>query len=348
MVRQISFRYKILRDGADLCEIYPINGGAPNISMNDSNEIKTMFMGSFINPGDAVDWLTDQIQPVLIINGAEFPLGIYLPANIRPSKAEATDTVAITAYDRGWMVRSRCTENRRYFPAGTNYISAIASVVAESGIAAISDIKTDCVLPEAREDWNIGTPNLSIVNELLAEINYKPLWFDADGTARLEPIKQPTAENIEHVLTDESIKSLMFPEFASETDIYSAPNVFICVCSNADKSAPMTAIAENTNPQSPLSIARRGRRITQVVQVNNIASLNELQAYASRLVTDSMRRGEVIDVETCLLPGFGVGDVVALKYGDLMTMCIEKSWSMDLTVGGRMHHTMERVVMNAE
>ena len=82
--------------------------------------------------------------------------------------------------------------------------------------------------------------------------------------------------------------------------------------------------------------------------MNNIASQGELQAYASRLLTDSMMRGEIIDVETCLLPGFGVGDVVALKYGDLMTLCVERGWTMDLNIGGRMHHTMERVVFHAE
>lgn len=348
MIRHIQFRYKILRDGADLCEIHPANGVGANITMNESSEIKTMLMGTFIDPGNAVDWLTDQIRPEMVIDGTPYSLGIYLPATIIYNKGDTTGTVTITAYDRCWRVQTRCTEVPRYFTAGTNYLTAVGSLITESGIAAISETKTDHVLTEAREDWNIGTPNLTIVNELLAEINYKQLWFDSEGVARLEPVKQPTAENIEHYLTDENIESLMFPEFSSQTDIFSAPNVFLCICSNADKSAPMYAIAENTNPQSPLSIARRGRRITQVVNVNNIASQGELQAYASRLVTDSMMRGEIIEVETCLLPGYGVGDVVALKYGDLMTLCIERGWTMDLNIGGRMHHTMERVVFNAE
>lgn len=348
MIRHIQFRYKILRNGADLCEIHPAGSAGANITMNESGEIKTMLMGTFVDPGDTVDWLTDQLRPEMVINGKTYPLGIFLPATIVYGKGDTSDTVTVTAYDRCWMVQTRCTEYPRYFTAGTNYLTAVGSLLTEAGIAAIAETRTEHALSEAREDWNIGTPNLTIVNELLAEINYKQLWFDSEGVARLEPVRQPTAENIEHYLTDESIESLMFPEYTSQTDIFAAPNVFLCICSNADKSAPMYAIAENTNPQSPLSIARRGRRITQVVNVNNIASLNELQAYASRLVTDSMMRGEIIEVDTCLLPGYGVGDVIALKYGNLMTMCIERGWTMDLTVGGRMHHTLERVVFNAE
>ena len=59
-----------------------------------------------------------------------------------------------------------------------------------------------------------------------------------------------------------------------------------------------------------------------------------------------MISGETIEVTTGLLPGFGVADVVALRYGDLFTTCIEHSWSMQLQVGGSMRHTLEKVVIN--
>ena len=142
--------------------------------------------------------------------------------------------------------------------------------------------------------------------------------------------------------------SLILPGISKTSDFHSTPNVFICVCSNADKDGGMVATAENTNPQSPLSISRRGRRIAQVFRLNNIASQAELNLYASRMVSESLVTGEVISIQTCLLPGYGVGNVVALSYGDLQALCIDRRWTMSLKSGGTMQHTLERVVMNLE
>lgn len=348
MIRTVSFRYIVTRGGADYTEIYPTADSIPVVRMDDSGEIKTSFSGVFLDPGDEVDWLTDQIRPEMILDGVTYPLGVYLPAMVHYIENETTRTVQIEAYDRCWQVKAISTEDQKYFAGELNYLSAVGSLLSEAGIDSISEEKTDLTLSEGREDWNIGTPMLDIVNQLLAEINYTQLWFDANGTAMLQAIRLPRAENIAHTLDDTKVKSMLIPQIDRETDIYSAPNVFICICSNADKDQPMIAMAENTNPQSPLSIARRGRRITQVVQLNNIASQDELQSYANRLVSSSMMRGETIQVETALLPGFGVGDVVALRYGDLMTLTIERAWTMNLTVGGRMQHVLEKVVMNVE
>lgn len=347
MVRAIDFNYVVMRDGADYRTIYPRTGSAPTIRMDDSGEIKTSLSGEFLDPGEDISWLTDQIRPELVIDGTVYPLGIYLPATVRHAETDTSKIVQIEAYDRCWQVQSHVTESGKYFPAGTTYLSAIGSLISECGITAMAVTDSDLTFSEARE-WEVGTSNLSIVNQLLSEINYKSLWFDSTGIAVIEPIAQLRAENIRHVIDDTKVESLVIPGMSRSLDIYAAPNVFICVCSNADKSGPLVATAENTNPQSPLSIARRGRRIAQVIPVENIASQAALQTYANRLVTLSMMRGDVISVSTCLLPDYGVGDVVSLRYGDTLALCVDRAWEMTLAVGGQMNHTLERVMMNVE
>lgn len=346
MPRTIDFKYTIVRDGADYGALTPARGQAPSITMNDADTVKTCFSGMFRLPAFPVNWITDQIRPELIVDGVHHPLGVYLPVNIAENSDDAVRTVSITANDRCWVVRDTKTEGRIYIPAGTNYIQAVVSLLAQTGIAQSNVTDSAETIPEDREDWEIGTSYLDIINELLAEINYAPLWFDSGGVAVIEPLSVPTAINIDHFLDATDIRSLMLPGIQSQTDLISAPNVFVCVCSNADKSAPMRAVAENTNPQSPLSIARRGRRITKLIKVNNIASQEALQAFANRQVTDSLLAGEVITVQTRLLPGFGVDDVTAIRYGDLMAICKETSWSMSLDIKGQMTHTLERTVMN--
>ena len=348
MTRLIDFRYYVVRNGANYCEIHAVEGAEPKILMEDGSGIKTKLSGSFLVPAEDVDWLTDEIRPVMVIDGTEHHLGIFLPANVSETETDTSNRVSIDAYDRGWIVKDHRTEYTLFFPAGSNYLSVVGSVLAECGITLISMVPTDETLAEDRADWDVGTSSLDIVNQLLAEINYEELYFDPDGVAVLEPKSTPSANNVEHILDEASVESLMIPGIQKTTDFHSAPNVFICVCSNADKDSAMVAVAENTNPQSPLSIARRGRRISRLVNVDNIASQEELQMYADRMVTDSLLKGEVLSVTTCLLPGYGVGDIVALRYGGISSICKEKRWSMDLKPGGRMSHTLERVVLNLD
>lgn len=345
MTRTVEFRYKIIRNGADYGVLHPAAGSAPQISMRETDAVKTSFSGMFLPPEKEVNWLTDEIRPEIIINGTANSLGIFCPFSVNETDDGTMKTISVSANDRCWTVRDCKTERRVYLAAGTNYVDAVISLISEAGIAAINASETDAVLTEDREDWEIGTSYLDIANQLLSEINYDPIWFDADGICTIQPTYTPTAANIRHTLDEHKIESLLIPGIESVTDLLEKANVFVCVCSNADKSTPMRAVAENTNPQSPLSIARRGRRITEVIRVNNIASQEALQTMANKMVTDSMMLGEVLTVNTCLLPGWGVGDVTAIHYGELMAICRETAWTMDLTIGGRMMHTLERKVM---
>lgn len=363
MVRHEMIRYKLLRSGIVYGELFP-TGNPPTLVMDRAGEIKMSMQGEFLagaidtrNHPIQVDWVSDEIMPVLTVDDIESSLGILMPASISNIRNSTSETVSVQAFDRCWRLRDTKVETSLYFPAGALYLDVIEELITAAGIPTIFRTDSDAVLAEAREDWQAGTSYLSIVNQLLAEINYKQLWFNSTGAAVLEPKLLPTAQNIKHVFTDkktdkrnklETSLIRIAPTITRETDIYSAPNVFICVCSNPDKSAGMMAMAENRNPQSPLSIAHRGRRIVSVVNVKNIASQAALQSYANNLLSESMIGGELINIETQLLPGFGVDDPVAISAKDVNGICVERSWSMQLQPGGRMTHTLERVVLNLD
>lgn len=358
-MRDLDFNYVIVRNGADFGKIWPAQNAAPVVRMNEEGEIKSSLSGEFLPTvfdfsnrpmaGEEVDWLSDQIRAEMIINGTVHPVGVFLPSTIQ--EAEDVDGTGlkilhVEAYDRCWQVKDCITTSSQYFAAGTGYINAVTQLLTAAGITLVSAISNSSTLAEAREDWNFGTSYLSIINQLLSEINYKPLWFNGSGVAVLEPAFVPSAVNVTRILDATDPETLVHAGLTKQTDVYSAPNVFLCVCSNADKEAPLVAIGENTNPQSALSIQKRGRRIMKVVQVDNIASQTELQAYADRLVNDSLTTGETITVTTGLLPGFGVDDVVSLRYGENFDICIERGWTMELRVGGKMSHILEKVVLN--
>lgn len=347
MIRTLDVDIQVIRNGAFFDHLYPKEGGAPRLRMNSSSNIPTSLSGDYAL-NRSINWLTDELQPVLIIDGVEHKLGRYLPATVQELTAPAPAFVHVEAYDRCWRCRDNYTTTMLYFAAGTNYLTAVQQLLVACGIEVILMTPTAETLTEGRQDWPIGTSYLAIINQLLQEINYKRLWFSSEGAAILEPVATPSAARIQHSFDSENVQSLMVPQLQRLQDIYSAPNVFICICSNPDKSGPLMATAENSNPQSPISIPRRGRRIATVVNVDNVANQTALQAYANRLLFDSMTGAETISVATALLPGFGVEDVVALHYDDEAAICVETAWDMELRPGGTMSHTLRKVVYNLE
>lgn len=343
MQRTLGFKYNVLRGNAIYSQLIAMqDASAPTIRMNDSGPIKTSFSGTFL-PNAAVNLLSDELQPVLVVNGVEHPLGVFLVSTVSELEDPAR-SIAVEAYDRGWRVESTKTESMIYFAAGTNYLEAVKTLLEQAGITTVIETPTAAALAEDRQEWAVGTSFLTIVNQLLGEINYKELWFNQNGIAILEPVLTPTAENITHTLDSDDVSSLLLPELRKETDAFSAPNVFICICSNLDMDVPMVATSVNENPASPLSTISRGRRICSVEYVDNIANQAELQTYADKKRDNSMIRGETLIAQTALLPGFGVDDVTALHFNDFSGICMERAWTMELSVGGTMSHTLEKVV----
>ena len=359
-MRTVEIRYEILRGGAFFGYLAAPADAAPTLRMEAEAEIKTALsgtFGSFVTDADGSrvepDWLSDEIRPVLVIDGEESALGTFAAAQVTPVDANGVESLAIEAFDRCWRVRDTKAESRVFFAAGTNYITAAEQLLVGSGIAVVLATPSSESLKEDRE-WDIGTSYLTIVNELLGEINYSQLYFTPEGFAVLRPATVPSAADLSHRISDDPddlaagadrIDALL-PRLTRTTDVYSAPNVFVAWCANPEKTGNMVARAENNNPQSPLSISRRGRRIVQATRVDNIASQEELQAYADRQRNDSLIGGETLQITTALLPGYNVRDVVGLKYKDLSALCILQGYTMELRVGGSMQMTLQRVVYN--
>lgn len=340
MIRELDVRFGVYRSGALLTFLQSTE--APTISMDSSGAIKTSLQGSFL-PNDKVNWLTDEVRPELIINGEVHRCGVFIPVTVERKTGENGKMLSASMYDRCFLAQSLRLEQILHLSSGTLYIDAILSLLEQCGIALVMQTPNTATLATDREDWDVGTSYLTVINQLLSEIGYKDLWFDSEGYARIEPQLNPTAENIQHRINANDPGVFLSPNHSIESDIFNKPNVFICICSNPDLGAPLTATAVNDNPQSPLSVQRRGRRISELVKVNNIASQTELQSYARQLVFDSMTSSDTITVRTGLLPGFGVEDVVALLDDDATGICVEKSWTMELTSGGKMTHTLGKV-----
>lgn len=347
MTRDVRFRVDVLRNGAPITHLQWDTGSAPQIIASRDATIHTSIKGTFL-VNNAVDYLSDELQPVMTIDGQETPLGIYQAATPSIKGAAGQKRVEVEAYDRCWRVYSNRTETILHLSAGASYLTEIRKLLTACGIALVIATPSDATLQTDREDWDVGTSYLTIVNDLLAEINYNSLWFDASGVARLEPYQEPSAAIIDwrYGTTD-----LFLPEkhpgqdWSDETDIFDAPNVFVVTCNNPDMDAAMVATAVNDNPASKKSTFKRGMRITSVERVDNIASQEELQAYANKRRNESLLATRTITFYTLAEPGHGVGDILALTHDEIGGIYLETGWSVTMQPGRLMTHSAKRTVI---
>ena len=342
-MRTIDFRMDVLRDGVRYDELTIIS--APSVFCDYNAETKTSMRGEFLfNPN--VNYITDELQPVVIIDGIDYPYGVFKIVTRTSSFTElGLQHDTIEAYDRSIALTWTKLEQRDYWPAGTSYDTVISHYLAGAGISNVYMTPSGETLQSDREDWDTGTDYLSVVNELLSEINYESIWFDLNGFARLAPYQAPDASLITHQYGVDYGLSVIAPECTSEIDLYNKPNVFIAILNNPEYETPLTATAVNDSPASKLSTINRGLRIPEVILVSNIASAEALQLYVNRLRNESIQTSENVAIQTAIMPGHQVGDIVGLVHPAINGVFREISWSFSMQPGTYMEHTLQRIVI---
>ncbi len=338
--RRVSRRVDVLRNGAAVTSLDIVE--SPVVSVQADAALKANMTGAF-RATEILRPTSDLLQPVLILDGVEHPLGQYAISVLATSHGEAGDVIRVEAYDRALWLQQAKTETRYYLAAGTKYVDAIQALLLANGVTRVICDPCDAVLATAREDWDVGTDYLTIINTLLAEINYTSLWFDFNGIARLHRYVAPGVDNIRHTYRADEM-SIIKPDTERELDIYDAPNVFVAIVSNPEYDEPMIATAVNDSVSSALSTINRRRRIVSVETLDNIASQDELQAYVNNKRARSMISTETVRFYTANNPVHSIGDVIALHHEALEGIFEEIAWSITLEAGADMMHEARRAM----
>lgn len=346
MTHEISYRVDVLRNGAKFSELRWLKDAAPDVYVDATADIKSSFSGTFLHAPE-IAYLSDELQPVLVLDGAEHPLGVYRITTYTDEINARGHWLKLDAYDRSWRLQTMRTEGILHLAAGTGYLAAVQQLMTQAGIGLVITTPSGEMLQTDREDWQEGTDYLTICNQLLGEINYKPVWFDGGGIGHLEPKANANAASIKwrYSSSDLRLAAPVSRNLMQEQDIFDAPNVFVAICSNPDLSAPLVARAENNSPTSSVSIFKRGQRIVQVVKVNNIASQQALQDYVDELCFQSQLGTKTITFYSLPEGAHGVGDVLSIDRPDVGGIYEETGWQLRLSPGELMTHTARRAVI---
>lgn len=343
MARSYSYRVDAYKNGGRLCTLACM--GAPSISCNASAPIKTS-MSLTCKPEPRFDPLKDEVRAFQIIDGVEAPAGVFIVGAWTELLSGGSRSLQLECYDRAHLLQLNRLETVLHLDAGVKYLEAVKQLLTAAGISLYIETPSDLALATAREDWDIGTDLLTIINDLLAEINYTDLWFDPSGTAMLTPKQIPSVDLIRHRINGLIPGSAQLrPDMSRSTDVFDAPNVFRVVCANPDLPAPLVATVENNSTLSPASIINRGRRILEVYNVDNVPDLDTLQSIAQQIAFEHMSVTESVEIMTANLPGVRPLDVVALQSSELSGLYQVTGYTMTLGIGESMRITLRRSVL---
>lgn len=334
-----TFEYHIyvMRNGAEFGEALSVDG--PQIEMVSDAEIKKSLSANLILP-DGTDILHDTLMPCIIVDGITSVLGeYYIGTYTEQTNDYGQSYTEIEAYDGGFLPSRYRTENIIHFSAGANYVDTIQALLIEAGVEKIIATANSATLTNDREDWEIGTTYLEIINALLAEINYESLWFDNNGFARIAPKRVADPDTVHHKYTSGQYSILSVPR-SRETDIFDKYNVFVAYVDSADNDELMIATAVNDDPASILSVQNRGRIQAPPQRLDNIASQEELQVYVDSWKSKSMMSTETVSISTAIDKSHEILDTVQLED----SIYLEYSWSMNLSGENEMNHTLRREV----
>ncbi len=337
-IQKRSFRYELLDKQENLKKVlYNVTEG--KLTLSDKNSIKRMGKVTLVGKDPEIDFINDRIKVYVELgNGSVkglFPLGVYLLSSPIEKHSEGRKTsYDIDIYSKVQILKEDKVNKRFVIKTNilyTYYITSLLEGFDTSGVVA-SDILVTRDL-----SFDPGTPKLTIINELLKQINYNDLYTDNDGLIIAKPYVLNSMRNPDYVYNTDN-ESIVFNNYAKSLDAFDIPNVITRVVSNS--STTLSYTYKNENVDDPTSVISRGREIDDYKEISDIGNQATLEAYV-------LREAETLK-QVYGAAKFGSSINPLHEYQECIIfdneVYIETGWQMTLTTNGQMTHELKGVV----
>jgi hypothetical protein len=265
-----------------------------------------------------------RLRPVQVIEGLpEIEWGLYLISAAPEEWSDTGRVLTVEILDKATVLAQDEISETYSVDTSTPILAAVAAVVASSGESIEVDAEVTNTLSSPMV-WPAGTSKLTIVNELLAALNYNSLRVDRNGSFRATPYELPVDRSLKYELLNvlrelvDGEKSIYGKAWTRDQDLYGVPNKVIAVQSATGDAEALVGEYTNTDPDSPFSYPSRGRWITRTLDGVETPDGTELEVVA--FLEDKARRALIAasspqaTVEVSCLPiPVRSGDVVRFK-----------------------------------
>jgi len=262
--------------------------------------------------GQAIDWLTVRIRPVLTVAGyGDTALGVFLVAEAPESWTDTGRVWSVKLLDKLTILDQDAVDETYPLNAGTVVTTAIVTLIESTGETNHSITPSAATLVNPLV-WPAGTTKLQIINDLLSVVNYFSLFCNGDGQYRGEPYVKPASRPTVWDFLDGS-NCIYLPTLTKDVDLWSIPNKVIAITQGDGDTAALTSTATNTDATSPYSTVSRGRTITYVASGVEAADQTTLDAFALRRLIELTTPTASIEIQHAFVPDLAFNRAVRFR-----------------------------------
>lgn len=314
--------------------INPIIGGSAGIRHDTTGTIKRSISGLTLDKVDTAVFnsISSRLEPIMIIQEREFPLGRYVPSDWARFVEQSGTTSSASFYDEGFIIDQSISEAfGAISPTGETATSMIIRFLTR-----FPTIKyfIEGVQPSYTSlgSWGAGTRGGFILNQLALDGDFLSPWFDNTSTLQFrrsveEDLPSFDFDDGSHVLDSRIVES---------DNLISAPNRFVVIGNGAAALGEEIVGVADVPSSAPHSIQNRGFVVAEVVN-RQVATSGQAGAIAVNLARNQTLV-EQVDLETLADPRHDSYDVVMWQE----KRWVEIAWNLPFAAGSPMTHTLRR------
>ena len=257
--------------------------------------------------GQDIDWLTCRLQPWKAVNDIAWPRGVYVPTSPEDAYASTGLRSTIRLLDKTSLLRDVLPGSFAVHP-GQVVTDVITALIQGAGITKIA-ITPSTATQRALSVWGPAERRSKIIAVLLDSIGYTALHADDFGWLRAGPARRPQDRPIAYDF-ESGPDALHSPSWTRTQNLTGIPNQRVLISPGDADMPPLIGIAQNTDPDSPYGIPRRGivphEADPEQVEATSQAEINAL---TQRRLQDGQNPVATLEVEHAPLP-LALGDVV--------------------------------------
>lgn len=333
-IRTATYQFRLFNGvtNEDLGDITPYVQGA-RLSHDVSRTVKRdLSFNLGVEDADAINPLTDRVEVFMLIGGVSYPLGRYMFIDDLESMSTGGNQASVQMVDEMFIV-DQPLENS----FGNNFtLEGVRACILRLLAGLPVDIGDIAQSPfSVALSALAGNRRGSVLDTLAQQGDYETPWMDNLGQLRM--IRTVDAAFATADFDYDTRHQIYRDSISRSTDILNAPNRFIVISTNA-ANASITGVYD-VPPTAPHSISNRGFVLPQVVDAQ---ALSSSQAIAmARNIGIRFTATETVNFTTPPDPRHDSYDVVFFD-GD---QWLETAWTMSLTEGGDMNHTIVRAYL---
>lgn len=310
-------------------DLHPIRGGA-SLSHDTTRTIKRQLSLSLGTADTAViEPLTDRINVYMVMaDGTEYPLGRYMFTDDRRQVFTSGELGNIVLNDEMFLVDQQ-------LQTGLNGVDkTVLDTIYEALAGLPVTVKAEPSPFTSMQAWTAGTGMGQAMEALALTGDYFSPWFDNTGDMRFIRSFNPST-SIPDFNFDYGSKVIR-GSITQSSNILTAPNRFIVISNASEDSSVAVVGMADVPPSAPYSFANRGFYIPQV---EDLQIVDSTQADA---IAQNLANRQTVFLETAISsapdPRHDSYNVVQW----LGEKWLEVAWSMDLSSGGTMTHSLRK------